>query len=254
MPDIVEPDLFQAIQTYFKLSDEQRILFQEGFYELGTDAISGNEDTSDNQHTTNKDKDKDKHIYIYKNYVHKVWAIICLLTFHPEYIQCNSTIKKKFYIAYSDSEYEEFMKNQNELVPMDKYNNPQIRKTLEYKRLYTIDPLCSSFQLLRDNVSDINERYYHHWEYYAYLCPLWTERFNRYDITIDNESEKVVFNDDLQLEEFYAHYGYEPDEQSGETDSKRIIHMSSHNWRSWYDSIFTQEPIYEFNDDFRFRY
>ena len=72
-------------------------------------------------------------------------------------------------------------------------------------------------------------------------------------ITIEYNLKRCI-NDDLQLEEFYAHYGYEPDEQSGETDSKRIIHMSSHNWRSWYDSIFTQEPIYEFNDDFRFRY
>jgi hypothetical protein len=100
----------------------------------------------------------------------------------------------------------------------------------------------------------MNRRYYHHWEYYAYFCPLWTQRFNRYDITIDNETEQIVFNDETQLEEFYTQYGYEPDEQSNETDSKRIIHMPTHNWKSWYESIFTQKPIYEFNDDFRFRY
>jgi len=254
LPDTVEPDLFQAIQTYFKLSDEQRILFQEGFYELGTDTTTSNKATKDSEQTDYTDKNKDKHKYVYKNYVHKVWAIICLLTFHPDYIQCNSVIKKKLYIAYSDSEYDEFIKKQNELIPLDKYNNTQVRKTLEHKRLYAIDPLCSSFQLLRDNVSDMNERYYHHWEYYTYFCPLWTERFNQYDITIDNDKEKIIFNDDLQLEEFYAQYGYEPDEQSNETDSKRILHMSSHNWKDWYDSIFTQKPIYEFNDDFRFRY
>jgi len=247
LPDIVEPDLFQAIQTYFKLSDEQRVLFQEGFYELGSDTTIIDIDP------TNKCK------YKYKNYVHKVWAIICLLTFHPDYIQstqtqANSTNKKKIYFAYSESEYDALMKNQNELVPLDKYNCPQVYKTLEYKRLYTIDPLCSSFQLLRDNVSDINQRYYHHWEYYAYCCPIWTERFNRYDITIDNETEKIIFNDESQLEDFYTQYGYEPDEQSNETDSKRILHMSSHNWKSWYESIFTQKPIYEFKDDFRFRY
>jgi len=248
LPDIVEHDLFQAIQTYFKLSDGQRILFQECFYELGCDTTNNESERSEPH------ENKAKHNYIYKNYVHKIWAIICLLSFYPQHIQSNSTNKKKIYFAYSDSEYDELMKKQNELGPLDKHNNPLIYKTLEYKRLYTIDALCSSFHLLRDNVSDMNRRYYHHWEYYAYFCPLWTQRFNRYDITIDNETEQIVFNDETQLEEFYTQYGYEPDEQSNETDSKRIIHMPTHNWKSWYESIFTQKPIYEFNDDFRFRY
>ena len=239
LPDIVELDLFQAIQTYFKLSDEQCLFFQEGFYELGSDTTGNGQN---------------EHKYIYKNYVHKIWAIICLLTFHPHYIQSNLTNKKKIYFAYSDSEYDELMKIQNEPVPLDKYNCPQVYKTLEYKRLYTIDPLCSSFHLLRDNVSDMNRCYYHHWEYYAYCCPIWTERFNRYDITIDNEAEKIILNDESQLEDFYRQYGYEPDEQSNKTDSKRILYMSSHNWKNWYESIFTQKPIYEFKDDFRFRY
>lgn len=246
LPDIVEPDLFQAIQTYFKLSDEQRIFFQEGFYELGSDTTIDGQNEHNNKHKHHK--------HIYNNYLHKVWAIICLLIFHPHYIQSYSIHKKKIYFAYSDGEYDELTKKQNELVPLDKYNCPQVYKTLEYKRLYTIDPLCSSFQLLRGNVSDINECYYHHWEYYAFFCPLWTERFNRYDVTIDNDAEKIIFNDDTQLEDFYTQYGYEPDEQSNETDRKRIIHMSTHNWKSWYESIFTQKPIYDFKDDFRFRY
>jgi hypothetical protein len=69
-----------------------------------------------------------------------------------------------------------------------------------------------------------------------------------------NDLIDMIFNDESQLEDFYTQYGYEPDEQSNETDSKRILHMSSHNWKSWYDSIFTQKPVYEFKDDFRFRY
>ena len=53
---------------------------------------------------------------------------------------------------------------------------------------------------------------------------------------------------------FYSKYGYEPDEQSNETESKRIIKMANHNWKKWYESVFSQKPIYEFNDDFRFSY
>jgi hypothetical protein len=107
---------------------------------------------------------------------------------------------------------------------------------------------------MRENVPDMNTCYWYNWEYYANPCPLWAERFNQYNITIDDELAKITFNDDDHLEDFYSKYGYEPDEQSIETESKRIIKMASHNWKKWYESIFSQKPIYEFNDDVRFSY
>jgi hypothetical protein len=234
LPDDVDDELFQAIQTYFKLTDEQCLLFQDGF----------NIDSKETSTST----------YQYQNYLHKIWAIICLLIFQPNYIQTNVTNKKKVYVACSDAEYAEIMKHHNDPSPLNKHNNSQISKTLELKRLYTIDPICSSFQLLRETVPDMNTCYWYHWEYYAFDCPLWTERFNRYDITIDHDTAKIIFNDEDQMEEFYSQYGYEPDEQTTETETKRIIHMSEHYWKDWYESIFQEKPIYEFKDDFRFRY
>ena len=118
-------------------------------------------------------------------------------------------------------------------------------------------PYCSSFHLLRENVENINKCYREHWEFYAYLCPLWNDRFQKYDITIDSDKKKIVFHDDDELEEFYSQYGYEPDEQSYETENKRVVHMPENNWKTWYDSLFTsteKNPIYEFKEDFRFKY
>jgi hypothetical protein len=253
LPDVIENDdeIFMAIQIYFQLPDEQIKSFQSEFNcnvkqnelagDLATDELATDEpltDTVDNQ---------------YNNSIHVLWSIICLLIFNRDY----TSNKKKIYIACSDSEYNHIMEIHNDPIPLSKYNNPQIYRTLQHKRLYSIDPICSSFHLLRENVENINECYRYHWEYYAYLSPLWHDRFNMYHITIDPEKKKIIFHDDDELEDFYSQYGYEPDEQSYETESKRMVHISDNNWNSWYNSIFVssdKKPIYEFNEEFRFKY
>jgi len=242
LPDVVDADLFKAIQIYFQLSDEQTMSFQNEFLprpsaDNSVVPLQPSADTADQ----------------YKNTIHKLWAIICLLIFNRDYLSS----KKKMYISCSDSEYNDIMKNHNDPIPLSKYNNPQIYRTLQYKRLYSIDPTCSSFHLLRENVENMNECYREHWEFYAYLCPLWNKRFQKYNITVDSDKKKIVFHDDDELEEFYSQYGYEPDEQSYETENKRIVHMPENNWKTWYDSLFTsteKNPIYEFKEDFRFKY
>ena len=241
LPDVVDADLFKAIQIYFQLSDEQTMSFQNEFFPQSS--ADNNEVPQPSADTANQ----------YKNMIHKLWAIICLLIFNRDYL----TSKKKMYISCSDSEYNDIMKIHNDPIPLSKYNNPQIYRTLQHKRLYSIDPICSSFHLLRENVENINKCYREHWEFYAYLCPLWNDRFQKYDITIDSDKKKIVFHDDDELEDFYSQYGYEPDEQSYETENKRVVHMPENNWKTWYDSLFTsteKNPIYEFKEDFRFKY
>jgi len=246
LPDVIEDDdeIFMAIQIYFQLPDEQIKSFQSEFnckikqYEPSADEPSADEPSADNQ---------------YNNSIHVLWSIICLLIFNRDY----TSSKKKIYIACSDSEYNHIMKIHNDPIPLSKYNNPQIYRTLQHKRLFSIDPICSSFHLLREKVENINDCYRCYWEYYAYLSPLWHDRFNMYHITIDSEKKKIIFHDDDELEEFYSQYGYEPDEQSYETENKRMVHMSDNNWKSWYNSVFAsfeQKPIYEFKEDFRFKY
>jgi len=268
LPDVIDDDIFKAIQIYFHLSDEQIMSFQnelnypieqQGHNKVLPQPSADTADTVDihnkvlpqpSADTADTADTADNH---YKNSIHKLWAIICLLIFNPEYLSS----KKKIYIACSDSEYQNIMNIHNDPIPLSKYNNPQIYRTLQYKRLYSINPICSSFHLLRDNVENINECYHQHWEFYAYLSPLWNKRFHQYNITVDPEKKKVIFHDDDELEEFYSQYGYDPDEQSYETENKRIVHMPENIWKNWYDSVFTsteQIPIYEFKPDFRFNY
>ena len=154
-------------------------------------------------------------------------------------------------------------------IPLSKHGNKQIYKTLVYKRLHSISPLCSSFKLERYNMVEYNENistykenvnrecincFWYHWEYYAYVTPLWKDRFDKYDVTIDTNNKKITFNNDDDCEDFYESYGYEPDEQSCETVNKHITNMDYTNWKKWYESIFDEPPIYEFNDNYQFTY
>jgi hypothetical protein len=261
LPDVIDDDIFMAIQIYFQLPAEQIKSFQSEFNckvkqdeladEQSADEQSADEQSADEQSADEQSADTVDNQY--NNSIHILWSIICLLIFNRDY----TSSKKKIYIACSDSEYNHIMNIHNDPIPLSKYNNPQIYRTLQHKRLYSIDPICSSFHLLREDVENINECYRYHWEYYAYLSPLWHDRFNMYHITIDTNKKKIIFHDDDELEEFYSQYGYEPDEQSYETENKRMVHMSDNNWKSWYNSIFTsseQKPIYEFKEDFRFKY
>ncbi|MDA9072357.1 hypothetical protein N9K75_00625 [bacterium] len=252
LPDVVDTDIFKAIQIYFQLSDEQTMSFQNEFSQLSADQDQNQDQNNEVPLQPSADNEVPPSADQYKNAIHKLWAIICLLIFNRDYLSS----KKKIYIACSDMEYKEVMKIHDDPIPLNKYNNLQIHKTLEHKRVYSIEPICSSFHLLRENVENINECYRRRWEFYAYLCPLWNKRFHKYNITVDSDEKKIVFHDDDELEEFYSEFGYEPDEQTYETENKRIVHMPENNWKTWYNSIFTsnQKPIYEFTEDFRFKY
>lgn len=96
---------------------------------------------------------------------------------------------------------------------------------LKKKRLYFIHKnnynIIGSFNLLRF-IEFIDEDEYIsqtllNWEYYCYNTPIWKKRFNEFNVIIDVERNKIVFENDKndeKYENFYEKYGYELDEQS----------------------------------------
>jgi len=62
----------------------------------------------------------------------------------------------------------------------------------------------------------------HHvdWLYYASFSPIWSDRICKYNGTVDHVNKRVVFEDDDDTEDFYVEYGYEPDEQKMDIQSK----------------------------------
>jgi len=57
------------------------------------------------------------------------------------------------------------------------------------------------------------------WLYYASFSPLWKSRIEQHDGVVDEVHERIMFKGEEQEELFYNHFGYEPDEQSLQTQS-----------------------------------
>ena len=221
LPETIDSELFDAIHIYFNIKKTQI------------------------------DDIKEKINNSYNNDIHKIWSIICLLIFNPNYI--NS--KKKLYIGLNEKDYQNILKIHTDPIPLNKYGNSQIRKTLIYKCLYPINHLSSSFHLMRDDYDNISNCYYNHWEYYAYNSPIWKNIFNKYNITIDDINKQIIFNDDHEFEDFYERFGYEPDELPADIQHKLFGIFPENNWKKWFQEIFLNNcSIYEFNNDFKFNY
>jgi len=236
IPD-VDSDLFDAIQKYFKISNQYFEHFKTIF----------------SNHS-------------YDNDPHKIWSIICLLIFNPIY----KDSKKQLFTTLTDTDYQTIITQLNPPIPINKNNENRVIETLKYRCLYPIHPLISSFNLMRydDSYSDLNNQennqennsnikkcYCEHWEYYAYNSSIWKKRVDNYDITIDHINKKIVFNNDTQEETFYNEFGYCPDEQSYEIQNKLFGILPKNNWKIWFNEIFPDiNSIYDFDDDFNFNY
>lgn len=245
MPDKIEDDLFDSIQLYFKVGDKEIQSLQCMLLDCN-----------------------------YANKVHVAWAMICFLLFpenRPDDSTGNSNIKKStIYIASTDSEYNEINDIHEQLIPLSKNGNSQVGKTLKIKRKYTINPKCIGFELMRDlfhsndndndndndnkNDDTLKKIIWYHWEFYAYHCPLWKDRFDNYHITVDTDNHKIIFHNDGEMEMFYSQYGYYPDEEDIDTLNKGLKMDVGGNWTDWYNDVFTVNSIFKFEPNFKFKY
>jgi len=124
---------------------------------------------------------------------------------------------------------------------IDKLNNviePRY-KTLPTHRHWGINTNIGCFNLARNSLNNltISEVLWYHWEYYSYSCPLWKERFDKYNIIVDHVKKSIVFKDIDQEEEFYEKYYYEPGEQTQETQDCSICNIPPIGYYDWLKTI-----------------
>ena len=118
-------------------------------------------------------------------------------------------------------------------------------------RKYAINKYIGCFDLSRYNLTqEYKEIYHSHWEYFAMRSPYWRERMNKFNIIPDAENYKIQFQDDRNddnYDAFYEEYGYEPDEQSIETQDKSLLDIPQMEYNIWLDNCFPDtKPIIEF--------
>ena len=147
----VDNDLIQNLKMYYSISDDI-------FHEINKKCFMV------------MDKDKD----CYTNYAHILLAIICLFEFQSDILNSQYLSKKRLYLGCSDKEYETIYNIHNDKIPLNKYGNSHIYKTLSYKCLHSTHDNLYPFQLMRMVYNyEITDQLYYHWEYHAYHSPLW---------------------------------------------------------------------------------
>ena len=148
----------------------------------------------------------------YSNKKHIVFTLVKYLFTDEKEIQ-----KRAIFRSYNHNEFKANLEeSQKTITPA--------YKTLPERLSYPICNTIGCFPLTRYSLTEeeLKELYWYHWEYCCYECPLWKERFDKYDIEINHEKKKITFKDDDEYERFCEQYYYENDEQSREVQERNI--------------------------------
>lgn len=151
----------------------------------------------------------------------------------------------------------------NHLKFLLEFGNEHIDECPQYnilgeRRVYGINPCIGCFQLARYQdkcVTNLNSLYDLNsiWEKFVFQTPYWIRVFESQNATFDTTHKRVYFPNDEALEDFYDTYGCEPDEQTSDVRDKSLGAIPCANWRHWYDAIFDEPSIIDFDNTFQFR-
>ena len=128
----------------------------------------------------------------------------------------------------------------------------KIYNTLKTKRLYSIGQI-GSFKLMRNDIDDLQKTVLGNWEFYTKNTPCWIQRLHIFKASFSTDN-KIVFENDDMLEEFYELYGYEPDEQSKKIQQQSIGLINDETWNTWYNLYFTNDVCIKLYCNFKFIY
>ena len=104
--------------------------------------------------------------------------------------------RKSIFRKYTHYQYIVHIKEDND--PLN-----QKYKPLPNRLRYSISDKIGCFKLNRINLEcTVSEMLWYHWEYFAYNCPMWKKRFDKYKIEINDELKKIEFENVDEEEEF----------------------------------------------------
>ena len=109
------------------------------------------------------------------------------------------------------------------------------RKILGFACIYS--PTPEYFHMFNNKrAEDIDKCFREKWLYYGAKSPVWEERIEEYGGKVDEELEKVVFENEDSEEAFYDRFGLDPDEQPKQVIDK-IIPKNTQNmtWTMFYE-------------------
>ena len=132
--------------------------------------------------------------------------------------QKNKDKLKKAFIICNKRDIETF---KNTDIIETEYHWKIMREKVKYK----ISDEIALFDLVRDYFEEeaFIENIYYHWEYYAYIAPIWKKRFRKYKHKINDNKRTIIFDDEDDHECFCSKYLLEFDEQTREIQNKILL-------------------------------
>tara|TARA_B110000967_G_C18878003_1_gene559496 strand:+ start:1482 stop:2318 length:837 start_codon:yes stop_codon:yes gene_type:complete len=132
----------------------------------------------------------------------------CKIYLHIQGKQQESS-KPRFIVSLKDTDIEKY---KTDIITEHKYRI--LQKQCAYQTRNEFNRL---FNILLPCHNDLYQIYRYHWLYYAYRSPVWKKRIDEYNGTPQLNSCKIIFENDDDLEQLCEQWGYDPDEQSIET-------------------------------------
>ena len=157
--------------------------------------------------------------------------------------QTEPILQMNLYLIPSEEDINLIQNIEIDEIPLNKYNNKQIYKTLYYKRTYIIDDNIGSFNLNRysfNSYDEFKKEILINWEYYASFNSLWNIRINKYNGIIV-PPKNIYFENDDDADNFYNIYGFEFDEQDKETIDCSLKYIEKKDYAFWISHINTTE-------------
>lgn len=165
---------------------------------------------------------------------------------------CHKTSSKNIYVCPLKEDIELTIKHMTLLddIPTNKEGEILTYKILSYKRSYPLYDEIGSFNLERFNMnhSDYKKLHYYNWEYYALKSPIWKRRILKYNGKFCNETKKIIFGNDSDLENFYELYGYDFDEQSLQIQDLSLLEIKKLPSINWIYSLYGDDYDLENQD------
>lgn len=128
---------------------------------------------------------------------------------------------------------------------------PTLYKIMETHCKYGVNEsgLLCAFDIGRPKIyKKLQELWRINWLYYACGSPVWLERVESYEGSLNNEKKSVVFPSEDLEEAFYNNFDLEPDEQKRETMNKSIPEISYVDTKEFYKNFKNANGIYIVNE------
>jgi len=168
-------------------------------------------------------------------------TILLAKIMHLYGLKQNVKMGKKLYMHVEPEEVIMYETIQVDLTLKEGMRVPRLPayKILPLAAIYSINSVqkLGVFGNWKRQFSDIRDAYLNDWLYYASKSPVWIERIQHYGGQINQSTKTIEFQKEEQEEEFYTHYGYEPDEQSKEIQEKCIQKMETCTVKEFYESL-----------------